>query len=155
MLITTAAVADNSISLQVAAKSEHNDPKGSVQEVQQRWMEISARAFHLEQPGKVRIEWAFYGDDLSADKVAQHGSGTETIELAQGKTMEVKTKAVTFDFTPRHSVKSGSGRRAKFKTVEAAGNRYHGWGVRAYVGDKLAGESYSSPDIKRRMDGSN
>ena len=106
ILLTTtgAALADNSIKLQVAAKSEHNDPKGNnPQEVQSRWLEISATGFHLEKPAAVKLEWAFFGDNLDTDKVIKHGSGTETVELAQSKKADAKTKPVNFTFTPRHT----------------------------------------------------
>ena len=132
ILLTTtgAALADNSIKLQVAAKSEHNDPKGNnPQEVQARWLEISATAFHLEKPAAVKLEWAFFGDNLDTDKVIKHGSGTETVELAQSKIANAKTKPVNFTFTPRHTVRTGSGKRARSKTIEATGVRYHAWGV--------------------------
>ena len=151
ILLTTtgAALADNSIKLQVAAKSEHNDPKGNnPQEVQSRWLEISATAFHLEKPAAVRLEWAFFGDNLDSDKVIKHGSGTENVELAQSKKADVKTKSVNFTYTPRHSVSTGSGRRTRAKVIEATGVRYHAWGVRAFVDGKLAGEAYSTNDIK-------
>lgn len=156
LLITAgSALADNAIKLQVTAKSEHNDPKGAnnSQEIQRRWLEIAATAFHLEKPATVRLEWAFFGDNLNSSKVIKHGEGTESMELAQGKKADAKTTPVTFDFTPRHGERSGSGRRARFKAVEATGVRYHGWGVRAFVDGKLAGEAYSSPDIQKRMNG--
>ena len=155
LLITTgAALADNNIKLQVAPKSEHNDPKGNnPQEVQNRWLEIAATAFHLEKPAAVRLEWAFFGDNLDTGKVIKHGSGSETVELAQSKQADVKTKSVTFTFTPRHSEKSGTGKRARYKTVDATGVRYHAWGVRAFVDGKLAGEAYSTPSVQKLMGG--
>ena len=156
ILLTTtgAALADNVIKLQVAAKSEHNDPEGKdPQEVQSRWLEISATAFHLEKPAAVRLEWAFFGDNLDSDKVIKHGSGTENVELAQSKKADVKTKPVNFTYTPRHSVRTGSGKRARSKVIEATGVRYHAWGVRAFVDGKLAGEAYSSPSIQKLMGG--
>lgn len=149
----TATLADNSVRLQVAVKGEHNDPKGSVQEVHQRWLEISATAFHLEKPEKVRIEWTLYGDDLTAKKVVKQASGTNAAELAQSGIATIKTKPTTFTYTPRHSVRTGSGRRARFKTVEATGIRYHGWAVRAFIGDQLAGEAYSIESIRKLVDG--
>lgn len=154
-MITTATEtpADNSVRLQVAVKGEHDAPKGSVQEVHQRWLEISATAFHLEKE-KVRIEWILYGDDLTAKKVINQTAGANTVELAQSKLAMIKTKPTTFTYTPRHSVRTGSGRRARFKTVEATGIRYHGWAVRAFIGDQLAGEAYSIESIKKLVDGS-
>lgn len=148
------AFAGDNIKLQVALKGEHNDPGGkSPEEVNNRWLEIAATAFSLEKPSEVRLEWALYGDNLESDKVVKQGEGTASVALEKSKKADVKTKTVTFNFTPRHSVRSGSGRRVVFKKVEATGVRYHGWGVRAFVDGKLVGESYSSVDIQRRMSG--
>jgi len=152
---TGSALADNSVKLQIAAKSDFNDPKNSAQEIQDRWLEITATAFHLDKPAAVRLEWTFYGDDLAARKVIKHASGNGAVELVQGQQASLKTKTVRFDFTPRHSVRTGSGRRARFKVVEAAGVRYHAWAVRAFIGDQLAGEAYSMPAIKKLLDGEN
>ncbi len=156
ILLTTTgvALADNSIKLQVAVKGEHNDPKDSVQEVHQRWLEVTATAFHLIKPEKVRIEWTLFGDDLTAKKVVKQAFGTNAVELVQGGVATIKTKPTTFTYTPRHSIRTGSGRRARFKTVEATGVRFHGWAVRAFIGDQLAGEAYSIESIKKLMDGS-
>lgn len=80
--------------------------------------------------------------------------GTNAVELVQGGVATIKTKPTTFTYTPRHSIRTGSGRRARFKTVEATGVRFHGWAVRAFIGDQLAGEAYSIESIKKLMDGS-
>ncbi|GEP44434.1 hypothetical protein [Brevifollis gellanilyticus] len=156
LLITVGSVlANDVIRLQVSDKSEHDDPKGprNPQEVQKRWLEIAATASRIDNPTAVRLEWAFYGDNLDSEQVTKHGGGTEIVELVQGKKANVKTKPLIFSFAPRHSVSTGTGRRARAKVVEATGMRYHGWGVRAFVNDKLAGEAYSSPDIQKRMAG--
>jgi hypothetical protein len=145
------AWADNAITLQVAVKTEDQKTSKEHQEVRQRWMEISARAFHLEKSGAVKIEWSFFGDNLDSGKIVPQGNGTETIELAQGKQIDVKTKPVTFTYTPRYTERTGSGKRARSKTIEATGIRYHGWGVRAFVDGKLSGEAYSSASIKKLL----
>jgi hypothetical protein len=155
ILLTSAgsALADNSVKLQIAPKSHFSDPKNSHEEVQDRWLEITAMAFHLEKPSQVRLEWIFYGDDLVARKVVKHAEGSGTIELIQGKTASLKTKPARYNFTPRHTVKTGSGKRSRAKTVEATGIRYHAWAVRAFIDGVLVGEAYSLPAIKKLFDG--
>ncbi len=101
----------------------------------------------------MRLEWAFFGDNLDSDKVVKHGRGTETVEMEQSKKGDAKTKLVIFTYTPRHSVRTGNGKRARSKVVEATGVRYHAWGVRAVVDGKLAGEAYSTPSIQKLMGG--
>lgn len=154
LIITASAtcLADNSIKLQVALKGEHNDAEKSVEEVNLRWLEISATAFRLDKPSKIRLEWSFWGDNLDTKKVFKHAEGTEFLELAQSKQSLIKTKNTTFKYTPRHSVKTGSGRRAVYKRVEATGIRYHGWAVRAFIDDKLVGEAYSMPALQKEFE---
>ncbi len=154
LLITAGtSLADNSIKLEVAAKSQHDDPKGNnPQEVQKRWLEISATVFHLEKPAAVKVEWAFYGDNLDSGQIVKHAGGSDIVNLNQGKSAVINSKPVSFAFTPRHSVRTGKGKRSRSRTVEATGTRYHGWGVRAYVDGKLAGEAYSLPSIKKLIE---
>ncbi len=153
LLVATSvpAYADNSVKLQVTLKGEHKDPAKSVEELNQRWLEIATSAFHLEKPAEIRLEWALFGDSLDFDNVVKHGEGTELITLVPGKKVTIQTKSITFAFTPRHTARRGNGRQTKLKKVEATGTRYHGWGVRAFVDGRLAGEAYSLPEIQKRM----
>ncbi|SKB01825.1 hypothetical protein SAMN02745166_03472 [Prosthecobacter debontii] len=146
-------LADNTVKLQVAAKSDHDDPKDTTvpTEVQKRWLEISANAFHLEKPSAVRLEWTLFGDSLDADKVVKQDSGETVFDMKQGAVVDTRTKQVTFTFSRRHSVPEGSGKRHRYKVVEATGVRYHGWSVRAYIDGKIAGETYSSPNLKKHL----
>ena len=50
-------------------------------------------------------------------------------------------------------MKTGSGKRARAKVIEATGVRYHAWAVRAFIDGVLAGEAYSLPAIKKLLDG--
>ena len=150
--LSTTAFADDYIKLQVAVKSDNDNAKAGQQETHRKWLEVSATAFHLPQPSQVRIEWTFFGDDLKADKVVKNGQGSESTQLEQSTRAVIKTKPVAFTYTPRHSEKTGSGKRAKYKTIEATGTRYHGWAVRAFVGDRLAGEEYSAAALKKLLE---
>lgn len=154
LLITTGAgMADNTIRMQVSAKSKTLDAKvKTAVETQERWLEASVTAFHLEKASSVQLEWVLFGDNLETKEFVKHGKGSQTIDLAQGKNVNIVTKPVMFTYAPRHSVPVGTGRRAKVKVIEASGIRFHGWGIRAFVDGDLAGEAYSSSGVKKLID---
>ncbi len=145
-------MADNSVKMDVAVKTKHLEPGSrSPTELQERWLEIAATAFHLEVPASVRVEWSLYGVnvEVKAKTLIKTGEGTEVVELKQGQKSNFVTRPITFIYTPRQNVSIGSGSRSKVKIIEATGLRYHGWAVRAFVDGTLAGEAYSSTEIRR------
>lgn len=129
-------------------KTAHDDPKGSIAEVVKKHLEIdiSGGASFL---GDVKVTCTFFADDLSANKIVALKSTDLKAELVAGKSTRLTSPEVSFNFTPQHSEKSGSGRRAKYKRIEATGNRYHGWAVQVFRGSDLVGEAYSTNDIKK------
>lgn len=155
LLITAGTgMADNTIKMDVVARSKRLEPKRDPAiDVQERWLEIAVTAFHLEKASQVKLEWVFFSENLDSNikSLVKQQEGAETIDLAQGKKANVTTKSVIFKFSPRHSVSTGKGLRAKSKIVEPSGLRYHGWGIRAYVDGELAGEVYSSAEIQKTM----
>lgn len=141
----------NSIRVSATMKTDHDDPKGSIAEVVKKHLEIELFGSASVQ-GEVKVTCTFFADDLAADKVVALKSNDLRATLEASKSTRLISPAVSFNFTPQHSEKSGSGKRAKYKRIEATGNRYHGWAVRAYVGEKLVGEAYSIPTIKKLLD---
>lgn len=131
-------------------KTEHDDPKGGNAEVVKKHLEIdiSGGANFL---GDVKVTCTFFADDLSAGKVVNLKSNDLKTELVAGKSTRLISPEVSFNFTPQHSEKSGSGRRAKYKRIEATGNRYHGWAVQVFRGSDFVGEAYSNNDIKKLL----
>ena len=145
------AQSTNSIRVTATLKTDHDDPKGSIAEVVKKSLEIEVSGSASVQ-GAVKITYTFFADDLAAGKVVALKSNDLKATLEAGKSTRLISPVVSFNFTPQHSEKSGSGKRAKYKRIEATGNRYHGWAVRAYVGEKLVGEAYSIPTIKKLLD---
>ena len=136
------------VQVNVDMKGSHDSHSGSsAKESHHRWLEVKLSGMSLKETSAVQLKWSFFADDLDKDKVITKASGTETVELAQGRVATVKTKDTVFDYVRQHSEKSGSGRKSKYKLVKATGQRYHGWAVQAVVGDKVVGEAYSSRDI--------
>lgn len=143
----------NSVRVLVTMKTDHDDPKGSIDEVVKKHLEVELSGSASVQ-GEIKVTCTFFADELAADKVVALKSDDLKATLEAGNSTRLVSPVVTFKFTPQHSQKSGSGKRAKYKRIEAVGKRYHGWAVRAYAGEKLVGEAYSLPAIKRLMDGS-
>ncbi|MFZ2277861.1 MAG: hypothetical protein WAW39_08675 [Prosthecobacter sp.] len=148
--IPLVAQAVTPIRVTATVKTEHADPKGSIDEVVKKNLEIELRGSNTLQ-GEVKVTCTFFADDLGTDKLVALKSHSLTAVLEAGKSTRLTSPVVTFNFTPQHSVKSGSGRRAKFKNVEAVGSRYHGWGIQVYRGDELVGEAFSLPSIKKLL----
>jgi hypothetical protein len=136
------------VPLQVDMKGSHEAHSGtSAEEKHHRWLEIKVSGTGLKDSAQLRLEWTFFADDLSADKIVKQADGTETIELLAGKSGAVKTKEVIFDYTRQHSERIRGGRRPVFKKIDATGHRYHGWVVRAFIGNEKVGEASSSRDV--------
>ena len=150
--ITTSLKAQSTNSVRVSAilKTEHDDPKGSIAEVVKKHLEIEVSGSSSVQ-GEVKVTCTFFADDLTTKKLTTMKSDNIKATLVAGMRTSLKSPVVTFSFTPEHSVKSGSGRRAKYKRVDATGKRYHGWAVQVYGGDSLVGEAYSLPALKTLM----
>jgi hypothetical protein len=135
----------------VSAKliTQHDDPKGSIDEVVNQALQVDLRA-GSQVSGTVKIVCSLYADDLKTKKVVLEKNETLSAELSPGRTVKVSSPPVTFKFTPEHSEKSGSGKRTRYRKVEAVGHRYHGWAVQLFVSEKLVGEAYSTPGLKKR-----
>jgi hypothetical protein len=119
------------------------------EEKHHRWLEIKVIGTGLKDSTQLRLEWTFFADDLTENKIIKQADGTEMIDLLPGKTGSVKSKEVAFDYTRQHSERIRGGRRPVFKKIDATGHRYHGWVVRAFTGDEKVGEVFSSRDIAK------
>lgn len=153
LFFTSSSRAEGWVQLNVDMKGSHDSHSGSsAKESHHRWLEIKLAGMSLKKTSAVQLKWTFFADDLDHDKVINKASGTETVELAQGKVAAITTKETVFDYVRQHSEKSGSGRKSKYKLVNATGQRYHGWAVQAFVGNEVVGEAYSSREIASLID---
>ncbi|MEZ5387453.1 MAG: hypothetical protein R3F13_18230 [Prosthecobacter sp.] len=148
LLLSGSGFAGNWVQLNAVVKGSHEAHSGSSsKESHQRWLEVGLSGIGLKQDADVRLEWVFYADDLAEHKLVEQAKGVESVTLSPGKAATVKTKEVSFEYERQHSERQGSGRRARFKLVEGSGQRYHGWAVKALIGDEVVGEAVSSRDI--------
>lgn len=148
LLLLSSGFAGNWVQVSAVVKGSHAAHSGSSsKESHQRWLEVSLSGIGLKEAANIRLEWFFYAADLAQDKVVEQAKGVENVTLVPGKAATLKTKEVLFEYERQHSERQGSGRRARFKLVEGTGHRYHGWAVRASIGDEVVGEAGSSRDI--------
>lgn len=155
LLLTTTAFADPpKVMLQVRVESERgakssSDSK-SPDESRARWLIV-----RVTNPSPVKLEgltlkWIFYSDDLKRghDEVVVEKSGDENFSIEpSGRSTDVTTPKVVFEWTPQHSERSGSGRRVRYKKVDEAGHRYHGYAVQVLQGGVVIGEASNDPKL--------
>ena len=152
LLFISNCLAGTWVPMQVDMKGTHEAHSGtSAEEKHHRWLEIKVSGTGIKENAQLRLEWTFFADDLSADKIVKQADGTETIELLAGKSGAVKTKEVIFDYTRQHSERIRGGRRPVFKKIDATGHRYHGWVVRAFIGNEKVGEASSSREVAQHL----
>lgn len=159
LLSTAASAGPSQVFLQVRVESESgpkkDDPKSS-DESRARWLVVKvANPAPLAREG-LTLKWTFYADDLKrgTDDIVVEKSGSESFGFgASGNSVEITTPKVVFQWTPQHSVRSGSGRRASYKRVDETGHRYHGYSVQILQDGVVIGEASNDPKLlKLRTD---
>jgi hypothetical protein len=136
-----------------------SEAKGKEEE-QRRFLDITLTNRTREELSGLVVKWAIFATDLAEGGTTKAGSGEikSSVYPQRGETLQSQT--VTMNYTPRHAEraskgKGGYGNRRRgnttYKTVEATGNRYKGWGVQVYQGTALIGEAYSTPELKNSM----
>lgn len=92
-------------------------------------------------PLKIVISW--YGRDAATKKQIMAEKSESEVALDDAKNAKA-TGTFAFTSTPAYSKKGADGQKEK---VDASGQSYTGWVVRAYEGTTLVGESASSPPL--------
>jgi hypothetical protein len=97
-------------------------------------------------PLKLVISW--YGRDFITRKQVLANKEESEVALDENKAAKASS---TFAFvaTPAQTVKGPDG---KAEEVKASGHSYAGWIIRAYDGEKLVGETASSPALLKLRD---
>ena len=138
------------VRISAKVKSEHGDHKSSNAEILKKHLEIELTGSSALQ-GEVKVISTFFADDLGADRVVPLKTKEIKAEVGKSRSTRITSSVVTFSYTRKHSERSGTGRRARFKSVEATGKRYHGWGVQVFSGNELVGEAFSSREIQKLL----
>lgn len=142
------------VSIKVQVQSERQDKeRGSPDESRSYNLAVCVTNSGPLKLEGLTLKWSLYADDLKrgTDTVVLEKSGEQTLNVeASGRSTEVNTQKVVFNWTPQHSERTGSGRRTSFKKVDETGHRYHGYSVQVLQNGEVIGETYSHVSIKMR-----
>jgi hypothetical protein len=156
VLATAASAGPQKVQVQVHVESERGakdshdskSPEGN----RARWLVV-----RVSNPSAVKLEgltlqWTLYADELKRghDEIVPEKSGSETFSVEpSGHYTDVTTSKVSFEWTPQHSVRISGGRRPKYKRVDEAGHRYHGYTVQILQSGEVIGEATNDPKLLR------
>jgi hypothetical protein len=125
-------------------KSEEGKPKT---DTVTKSLDISiSAAKSITGPLKLVVSW--YGRDAVDKKQVMAHKEESEVTLDATKTAK---SSITYAYvsTPAQNVKGADGKDQK---VEASGQTYSGWLIRAYEGATLVGETASSPTLLKQHD---
>lgn len=156
------ALALDKVSIAVTVKTDGKAiaEKKGYEEEQKRFLAITLTNRTREELSGLVVKWAIFASDLKERETSKAGSGEVKASVYPRHPELVQSQTVTMNYTPRHAVRSSSGKgrskggkggSVKMKTVEASGTRYRGWGVQVFQGSALIGEAYSTPELKAEM----
>lgn len=99
--------------------------------------------------GPLKIVTFWYARDAVSKKAAMAKKEESEVTLDATKIARLTVPAFDFTLTPAHSKKNEEG---KLEKIDAAGQTYYGWVIRAYEGATLVGESASTPALLKMQD---
>lgn len=150
----SAQTVSSNVSVQVKAKTndEKKDIPGSTDSttIDKHTLQITLRGRTIDSEKRV-AKWYVFGRNLKTKEVSVLGSGEVKVSFPANGTQTFESKEVTSTFTPDHVVGSGSGKRKKYKKVDAEGVKIIGYGAQVKDGDKIVGEFFSAPSLKESI----
>lgn len=150
MALLPAANASDSVRVEAKLSTDHDDPKGEVDEVVKKKLTVTLTGAPALQAAVLTVVATFYADDLTADKLVVEKEVQSTATLERGRAV-VDLPEVVYRYTPTHGKITGSGRRSKAKRIPASGNRYHGWAVQVLDGQRVLGQAFSNNSIQKLL----
>lgn len=99
--------------------------------------------------GSLKIITSWYARDVADKKPAMVKKEETEVALDATKTAKITVPAFAFTFTPAHSKKNEDG---KLEKIDAEGQSFYGWVIRAYEGTTLVGETASAPPLLKLQD---
>lgn len=152
LLFATLVAGTPNVSIHADVKSENKTvDKKSADEIHSRWLVVRITNLSSEKLEGLELKWTLYADDLKrgTDGIVVEKSGAEQFSLeASGRYTDVKTPEVSFKWAPQHSVRTGSGRSARYKMVPEAGHRYHGYALQVIKDGVVLGEVISGKSMR-------
>jgi len=101
------------------------------------------------------LKWTLFASRLQkgANDTVVQKEGSSSLSLAAGSQTSLETPGVAYTWTPQHSERIGSGRRARFKRIEESGHRYHGYRIQVFDSEgRLLGQTASTPALLKPAD---
>ncbi len=154
LLLTGSLIAGTpnvSLQIHVGTENQTTDRK-AVEETRARWLTVRVTNSSSENLAGLELQWTLYADDLKrgTDGVVEEKSGIERFSVeASGRYTDVTTSKVPFKWTPQHSERNGTSRRASYKRVPESGHRYHGYVVKVVKDGTVIGEACSDPSLRK------
>ncbi|MES2439312.1 MAG: hypothetical protein V4584_09600 [Verrucomicrobiota bacterium] len=99
--------------------------------------------------GPLKLVTCWYGRDVAAKQQVMVKKEESEVTLDAAKTAKVTIPSFAFVSTPAHSRKGADGKNEK---VDAAGQTFSGWVIRAYEGTTLVGETASAAPFLKLHD---
>lgn len=99
--------------------------------------------------GPLKLVTFWYARDAVTKKPAMVKKEESEVALDAAKTAKTSIPAFGFTFTPAHSKKNEEG---KLEKIDAEGQTFYGWVIRAYEGTTLVGETASAPPLLKMQD---
>ncbi|HEY1051918.1 MAG TPA: hypothetical protein VGE39_19235 [Prosthecobacter sp.] len=153
MSASTLLAGTASVSVQVAPQSENQTKdRKAVEETRGHWLTVRVRNLTPAKLEGLTLKWTLYASNLQRgtdDVVVQKSGDIQFSADPNGSPMDLTTPKTAFTWTPQHSVRSGSSRRAVYTRVPEAGHRYHGYHVQVLSGDTVIGEAISSEALRK------
>lgn len=129
-------------------KDEKKDDKKPKSETVTKTIEVDISAAKTIN-GPLKIVTCWYARDVAEKKQVMAQKEESEVTLDANKIAKTTVPPFAFVSTPAHSQKGADG---KVEKIEATGQTYSGWVIRAYEGTTLVGESASSPPLLKLQD---
>jgi len=151
-LIFASILSAGDVTIAVKVDSENKSAEAkAVEKTRVHWLNIRVTNNTGSKLEGLTLKWKLYAANLQRghDDVIVEKSGDMNISVdANGRFADITTPKVPFTYTPLHSEKSGSSRRATYKKVDESGHRYHGFHVQVMNGDTVIGEAISNESLR-------
>jgi hypothetical protein len=119
-------------------KDEKKDGKKPKSETVTKTIEVNISAAKTIN-GPLKLVTCWYARDVADKKPAMAKKEESDVTLDAAKTAKATIPPFGFTFTPAYSKKN--------EKIDAEGQTFYGWVIRAYEGTTLVGETASSPSL--------
>ena len=126
--------------------SDHKDPKSGKTEIIEYRLQLNLTNHFKSDTGPIKVRVIFNSRDLATGRNGIEQISTTDISIRSRGNVEIFSDPVTFKFTPEHSkpLPPGRHRALRSKRIPASGQKYTGYSVQVFRGNKVIGEKLSA-----------